>query len=75
MTIGEDHAFASFEEQLSSFHIYPYRANQRADHTFLDPDLMSCPIPSVKCHACDTLGIEVYVIKGKICPRCGAHCG
>ncbi|RPB19357.1 hypothetical protein L211DRAFT_637855 [Terfezia boudieri ATCC MYA-4762] len=61
MTIGEDHAFASFEEQLSSFHIYPYRANQR--------------IPSVKCHACDTLGIEVYVIKGKICPRCGAHCG
>ncbi|OBT65357.1 hypothetical protein VE03_06096 [Pseudogymnoascus sp. 23342-1-I1] len=39
------------------------------------PGILQMPIPGVKCPTCLANGIEVWVIRGKVCGNCGTECG
>ena len=42
--------------------------------TGIELDLIDNHIPSVKCPTCAANGQEVWVIKGKVCSKCGTEC-
>ncbi|OBT44308.1 hypothetical protein VE00_05873 [Pseudogymnoascus sp. WSF 3629] len=39
------------------------------------PGIVQMPIAGVKCPTCFANGIEVWVIRGKVCGNCGTECG
>ncbi|KAH8155063.1 uncharacterized protein LAJ45_00072 [Morchella importuna] len=39
-----------------------------------DPIIKTVPVPGVKCPTCELAGVESWVIRGKVCSKCGTPC-